>query len=442
MVRLNAILWPLTDYFVFHVSSKYFGEGNAPHSSILAWKIPWMEEPARLRSMGSLRVGHDWATSLSLSHTGEGNGNPLQCSCLEGPRDGGARWAAVYAITQTQTRLRWPSSSSSSKHLIISCIVSCCCWELLVPELCGRCHGYVCASLVKATWFSLTFFSMLHLPNFVLRMPKYCFIFGMLHNFQDLSSLTGVELMPSEVKVGSPNHWTTREFPILFLNSSISFLLLFCLNLWSREGTAEARSPFAAASFLPQRLLLWQLEIQYSSESSFSILGRNILAPPAPSWSCFAVLPVTWGGTPSPPRLQQSRAVAILPLRWPGSGSRLPRPRVPGSPRFTWQPQQVPFVGAEHTTTHQLSPELESTYRNQFLRSPQRQDIIPSLVEVKDRSTVKKLGGRVKPQEGVPRERKSQLGTMRTLISRAVQQGKACWRKQWDPRVWRRANGG
>ena len=72
---------------------------------------------------------------------------------------------------------------------------------------------------------------MLHLPNFVLRMPKYCFIFGMLHNFQDLSSLTGVELMPSEVKVGSPNHWTTREFPILFLNSSISFLLLFCLNL-------------------------------------------------------------------------------------------------------------------------------------------------------------------------------------------------------------------
>ena len=37
-----------------------------PHSSILAWKIPWMEEPGRLQSMGSLRVGHDWATSLSL----------------------------------------------------------------------------------------------------------------------------------------------------------------------------------------------------------------------------------------------------------------------------------------------------------------------------------------------------------------------------------------
>ena len=38
----------------------------APHSSTLAWKIPWTEEPGRLQSMGSLRVGHDWATSLSI----------------------------------------------------------------------------------------------------------------------------------------------------------------------------------------------------------------------------------------------------------------------------------------------------------------------------------------------------------------------------------------
>ena len=49
------------------------------HSSTLAWKIPWTEEPGKLQSMGSLRVWHDWATSLhfSLSCTGEGNGNPL-----------------------------------------------------------------------------------------------------------------------------------------------------------------------------------------------------------------------------------------------------------------------------------------------------------------------------------------------------------------------------
>ena len=78
----------------------------APHSSTLAWKIPWMEEPGGPQSMGSLRVGQDSATSLSLSCTGEGNGNPLQCSCLENPRDRGALWAAVYGVAQSRTRLK------------------------------------------------------------------------------------------------------------------------------------------------------------------------------------------------------------------------------------------------------------------------------------------------------------------------------------------------
>ena len=84
----------------------------APHSSTRAWKIPWMEEPGGLQSMRSLRVGHDWATSLSLSCIGEGNGNPLQCSCLENPRDGRAWWAAVCGVAQSQTRLKWLKSSS------------------------------------------------------------------------------------------------------------------------------------------------------------------------------------------------------------------------------------------------------------------------------------------------------------------------------------------
>ena len=51
---------------------------------------------------------------FSLSCIGEGNGNPLQCSCLENPRDGGAWWAAVYGVTQSWTRLKRLSSSSSS----------------------------------------------------------------------------------------------------------------------------------------------------------------------------------------------------------------------------------------------------------------------------------------------------------------------------------------
>ena len=131
----------------------------ALHSSTLAWKIPWTEEPGRLQSMGSQKVGHDWTTSLSLftfmhwrrkwqptsvflprescgqkslvgccpwcrqSQTRlkrlsmhacirEGNGSPLQCSCLENPRDRGPWWAAVCGVEQSRTRLKRLSSSS------------------------------------------------------------------------------------------------------------------------------------------------------------------------------------------------------------------------------------------------------------------------------------------------------------------------------------------
>ena len=63
----------------------------ATHSSTLAWKISWAEEPGRLQSMGLLRdTTEQLHFHFSLSCIGEGNGNPLQCSCLENPRDGGA----------------------------------------------------------------------------------------------------------------------------------------------------------------------------------------------------------------------------------------------------------------------------------------------------------------------------------------------------------------
>ena len=56
---------------------------------------------------------------FSLSCIGEGNGNPLQCSCLENPRDRGAWWAAVYGVAQSQTRLKWLSSSSIPYYLAV-----------------------------------------------------------------------------------------------------------------------------------------------------------------------------------------------------------------------------------------------------------------------------------------------------------------------------------
>ena len=91
----------------------------APHSSTLAWKIPWMEVPGRLQSMGSQESDTTERLNFhfSLSCIGEGNGNPLQCSCLENPRDRGDWWAAVYGVTQTRTRLKQLSSSSILMHI-------------------------------------------------------------------------------------------------------------------------------------------------------------------------------------------------------------------------------------------------------------------------------------------------------------------------------------
>ena len=133
----------------------------AAHSSVLAWRIPGTGKPGGLPSMGSHRVRHNWSDlaaaeyikkrrqwhptpvllpgkshgqrspvgcspwgrsesdrteqlhfQFSPSRIGEGNGNPLQYSCLENPRDREAWWAAVYGVAQSRTRLKRLSSSS------------------------------------------------------------------------------------------------------------------------------------------------------------------------------------------------------------------------------------------------------------------------------------------------------------------------------------------
>ena len=61
---------------------------------------------------------------FSLSCIGKGNGNPLQCSCLENPRDGGDWWAAIYGVAQSQTRLKRLSSSSSVLYICFNAILS------------------------------------------------------------------------------------------------------------------------------------------------------------------------------------------------------------------------------------------------------------------------------------------------------------------------------
>ena len=114
----------------------------ATHSSILAWTIPWTEKPGRLQSIGSQRVKHNWS-DLAYMHKIEiktvtatadipfkiqkpenwlDHGGVFYLCEIEisahvvNPRDGGAWWAAIYGITQSQAQLKWLSSSSSSSE--------------------------------------------------------------------------------------------------------------------------------------------------------------------------------------------------------------------------------------------------------------------------------------------------------------------------------------
>ena len=103
--------------------------------SICRWRRQWHPTPVLLpgksHGEGSLVGCSPWGRyksdtterlpfHFSFSYIGEGNGNPLQCSCLENPRDGGAWWAAVYGVVQSRTRLKRLSSSSSSKAVFTS----------------------------------------------------------------------------------------------------------------------------------------------------------------------------------------------------------------------------------------------------------------------------------------------------------------------------------
>ena len=110
-----------TERLHFHFSLSCIGEGNG--------------NPLQWSCLGNPRDGRAWwaaiygvaqsrtrlkrlSSSRSSTKHGEGNGNPLQYSCLENPRDGGTWWAAVYGVAQSRTRLKWLSSSSSSLRLL------------------------------------------------------------------------------------------------------------------------------------------------------------------------------------------------------------------------------------------------------------------------------------------------------------------------------------
>ena len=111
--------------------------GSESHSTIVWsccswWRRQWRRTPALFpgkshgrRSLvgcspwGPWESGHDWVTSFSLSCIGEGNGNPLQCSCLENPGDSGAWWAAVCGVAQSRTRPERRSSRGCCSRCLL-----------------------------------------------------------------------------------------------------------------------------------------------------------------------------------------------------------------------------------------------------------------------------------------------------------------------------------
>ena len=120
--------------YIFGVVQYIPEKAMAPHSNTLAWKVPWTEEPDGWQSMGSRRVRHNWVTSLSC--IGEGNGNPLQCSGQENPRDGGAWWAAV----QGSHRVRHNWSDLAVQYILVACLTSKVCTSHSPTTICSSPH--------------------------------------------------------------------------------------------------------------------------------------------------------------------------------------------------------------------------------------------------------------------------------------------------------------
>ena len=123
----KASAWNAGDQGSIPGSGRSPGEGNGNPLQHSYLENP-MDEGAWL--IGYSPWGHKQSDTTErlhfyfpLSCIGEGNGNPLQCSCLENPMDGEAWWAAVYGVTQSRTRLKWLSSSSSTPFWKIQMIL-------------------------------------------------------------------------------------------------------------------------------------------------------------------------------------------------------------------------------------------------------------------------------------------------------------------------------
>ena len=172
----------------------------APHSSALAWKIPWTEEPGRLQSMGSWRVRHDWANSLSFFTFMHWKWQPTP-AFLPGESQG--QWslgATVCGVTQSRTRLKWLSNSSSSNVNLV---------------LFHTVHGVLQARILE--WVAISFSS----GPYVVRILHYDLsilggLHDMAHGFTELHKLLCQD--KADPWRGWPNlgrQWRTEEPGVL-----------------------------------------------------------------------------------------------------------------------------------------------------------------------------------------------------------------------------------
>ena len=156
---LSQICWIL---------NPFLEKAMATHSSTLAWKIPWTEEPGRLQSMVSLRVRHDWVTSLSLftfmHWRRKWQPTPV---FLPGESQGRrAWWAAVYEVAQSQTRLKRLSSSSSSNPFLERHVL----WEVLLRRDIYSCFTLFLPQIVWP-WDGL-FLKCLNDTSRIIKVPR------------------------------------------------------------------------------------------------------------------------------------------------------------------------------------------------------------------------------------------------------------------------------
>ena len=150
--NLNLIWYPTDIRNSRNIFKKYFSEFKLVYLNIYIGRRQWHPTPVLLpgkshgwRSLVGCSPWGRWESDtterlhldFSLSCIGEGNGNPLQCSCLENPRDGGAWSAAVYGVAQSWTRLKWLSNSSSLSKMFVYILIL----EFHFYQKCGNNNG-------------------------------------------------------------------------------------------------------------------------------------------------------------------------------------------------------------------------------------------------------------------------------------------------------------